>query len=582
MAQHTHRSRLALIATSVGVMAPLVLAGSAGASTSARPGAPTVHGTIHGFATNDFLYVDGLSTSKVNVAQVSLAQSATGVANNGLTTKDNIGQHLLTGSAASGHQAYARGAGAGVNLLQANYTNPQVQLVDAEAVSAPPHSKTTKQLLNLPLGALANVDVQPDTAESNLPANGDFCVLGKPISQGTGTVTNASVLQVAPLNLVSADGTVKSTSTEELDPNGHGSLGLTSVATMSAAGIKLLNGLITVKLINPLVLDAFAGGVKGTAKTLYGSGDGKKDLLAITIAGQTEKLSFDDIVGGKGLSLHIGGLADIEIGAAPTIKHSANGQIASISGDLVKVKILGNTPTGTTTVGGLLGALQPVLNTLTTALKNVGNSLANLLSTLGLTTAADIRVGHFEATSQVPNGGIKCQIPVKKTSNKNPVTAGDNFTVTISAKNPYACTIKNVKVVDKITGTDGLKWTVGDTRPKANHKTNTEVVWNNIGNISPGGSKQVQVDIAIDSDSASGTMKDTSTMTGKCATGNATGTSNVNLAGKFTLHGPRINPSSSPGPGLPNTGMDPWLPVGGGLVLMTGIGLAVARRRGTV
>jgi LPXTG-motif cell wall-anchored protein len=108
------------------------------------------------------------------------------------------------------------------------------------------------------------------------------------------------------------------------------------------------------------------------------------------------------------------------------------------------------------------------------------------------------------------------------------------------------------------------------------------VVWNNIGNISPGGSKQVQVDIAIDSDSASGTMKDTSTMTGKCATGNATGTSNVNLAGKFTLHGPRINPSSSPGPGLPNTGMDPWLPVGGGLVLMTGIGLAVARRRGTV
>src|SRR5206468_4027396 len=138
---------------------------------------------------------------------------------------------------------------------------------------------------------------------------------------------------------------------------------------------------------------------------------------------------------------------------------------------------------------------------------------------LGLKKGVDLRVGHFEANSQVPAGGIKCGIPVTKKSNKDPVTAGDTFTVTISAKNPYKCVIKNVRIDDKITATGGVKWSVGATHPKADSVSNSEVVWNNVGNIPPGGQKHVTVDITIDKNSTAGQMKDHSHVTGTCATG---------------------------------------------------------------
>jgi LPXTG-motif cell wall-anchored protein len=588
MAQHTKRARLTVLAIGLGVLAPLALTGSASAAGDTNP-YPSANGTINGFSTGDFTFLDALSVGKTNLAQVSIAQSAAGVSNKGLQTTDTLNQDLLTSKSKAGKTSYARGAGVSLNLGQGANSVPQAQLVKAEA-TAPAPSTATGRLLNLPLSPVANVDVQPDQAQANTSSKTGFCVLGEPLSEGTSTTANADVLPatLAGINsaLLSADGTVKDDSTEELDPNGHGSLGLNSVSTLNTAGIQLFKGVpgaqITIKVINPLILAAFAGGFPGTSKVLYGSNDGAKDVLSITTNGQTFKLTAEQLLGTNGLHITLPGLLKIQIGGQPTVNTSSNGEKTSAVADLVQVTVLGTaTTSGNTSVGGPLAPiLQPVLSGLTNALKSITSALGKALAATGINPGVDLRVGHFEAKSQVPAGGIHCGIPVKKTSNKDPVTAGDNFTVTISAHNPYHCTIRHVRVDDKITATGGVQWTVGATRPPADSKTNNEVIWNNIGDIAPGATKAVQVDIAINSDSAAGTMSDTAKVTGKCATGNANGTATVNLAGKFTLHGPRINPSSSPG--LPNTGMNPLLPVAGGLVLMTGIGIAVARRRGVI
>jgi len=596
----TKRMRLAVSLLAAGVIAPLAIAGAASASPhkASASGAAPVHGTIKGLATGDFAFLDALSVPTLNLVQLSIAQSASGVSNKGLQTKDSLQQNLLTTKSKVGKTAYGRGAGVSLNLGGKDGSVPQAQLVDAEATSPKP-SSAHKDLLNLPLKPLASVDIQPDTAQANTTSRSNFCVLGnKPISQGVATVTNADVLPFAPTQTVlSADGTVRNTSEEQLVPNGAGSFGLNSMQMLETGGITLFKGVpgaaINIKVVNPLILQAIAGGVPGTSKVTFGSEDGKKDVLKITAGGKSVLLTVEDLLGTTGAVIPVIGkvagnqtlhLLNIDIGGKPTIHTSANGQTTSAEADLVKVQVI-NKLGGpiTTTIGGPLGALlQPIVGPIVNALDQVVAQLQPAIDALGLTKGVDLRVGHFEANSQVPAGGIKCGLPVTKKSNKDPVQAGDTFTVTITAKNPYKCVVKNVRIDDKITGTGGVTWSVGATNPKADSVSNSEVVWDNVGDIQPGGQKQVTVDITVGNDSTAGQMKDHSHVTGTCATGNGPGTANVKLGGDFTLHGPNVTPANAPKKQLPNTGSSPWLPIGGGLLLLTGLGLAVARRRSWV
>jgi hypothetical protein len=598
MRSSTKRLRLPVLFVGLAAMAPLALSGAAAAgpagATSAS--APAIHGTIKGFSSGDFTFLDALSVPKLNLAQASIAQSAAGVSNRSMQTTDTLGQKLLTSKSASGHNAYGHGAGVSLNLGQGDKTVPQAQLTTAEAVSPPRNSVSTKDIIKVPLSPVATADVQPDVAAANTTSNTNFCVLGAPLSEGTATVANASVLPVSSaIALATANGTVRDDSTEELDPNGSGGLGLSSVATLNTAGITLFKGVapVTIKVINPLILQAFAGGVSGSSRVTFGSKDGKKDILSITAAGKTTKLTVNQLLGGKGATIPIVGklangsilhLLNVVIGGAPSIHMASNGTTASAVADLVKVQVINKIGKTKVSIGGPLGKiLSPILDPVVSTLDSVVSQLQPIITSLGLSKGVDLRIGHFEANSQVPAGGIKCNLPVSKTTNKDPVAAGDKFTVTITANNPYDCTVKNVRVDDKITATGGVTWTVGATRPKADKVTNTEVVWNNIGSIPPGGHKQVQVDITIGADSTAGKMSDTSNVTGSCGTGNGPGTSTVNLGGTFTLHAPTVHgPGAGPAPTpLPDTGMSPMLPIGGGLLLATGLGIAVIRRRTT-
>ena len=589
-------SRLPVLFAGLAVAAPLALAGSAAAvsaapATSAASYAAPINGTIRGFSSGDFTFLDALSVKSLNLTQASIAQSAAGVSNKTMQTTDTLGQDLFTSKNINGHNAYGRGAGVSLNLGQKDNSVPQAQLTQAEAASPPVNSSTTKQLLNLPLAPVANVDIQPDTAQANTTSDDNFCVLGAPLSEGTATVANADVVPVTGgISLASANGTVRNDSTEELDPNGQGSLGLTSVTTLNTAGITLFKGVpgaeINIKIVNPLVLKAFAGGVKGTSKVTFGSPDGQKDLLSVEAGGQKVVLTVEQLLGGKGATIPIVGsvnnkvlhLLNIEVGGEPRINMSTDGTMASAVADLVKVQVINKFGKTKTSIGGPLGPiLNPILGPAVDTLDQLVGQLQPVIESLGLDKGVDLRIGHFEANAQVPQGGIDCGLPVKKSVDKDPVTPGDKFTVTITADNPYDCVVKDVRVDDHINATPGVKWTVGDTRPPADKTTNDEVVWNDIGNIAPGDSKSVEVDISIDADSAAGKMNDTAHVSGTCGTGDATGTDNVNLTGEYTLNAPQITAGSSPR--LPDTGMSPLVPIGGGLLLAAGIGVAVLRRR---
>jgi hypothetical protein len=292
----TKRARVAALVMSAAALAPLTLSGEALAANSANPAAGPIHGTLNGFSNGDFLYLDALNVGSLSLAQLSLAQSASGVSNKSLQTTNTLGEDLLTTKSAKGHNAYGRTAGISLNLGQGSNSVPQAQLTQAETVSPPRNQVVSKKLLGLPLQPLANVDVQPDIAVANTKSNSDFCVLGTntPLASGAATIADAQVLPITTgTALLTANGTVRNISLEELDPNGHGALGLNSVDQLNTAEIDLFKGIpgatIRIKVINPLILSAFAGGEPGTAKVHYG-GKGKeasKPVLSITAGGTT-------------------------------------------------------------------------------------------------------------------------------------------------------------------------------------------------------------------------------------------------------------------------------------------------------
>jgi LPXTG-motif cell wall-anchored protein/uncharacterized repeat protein (TIGR01451 family) len=582
------RARLTVLLATAGTVVPLALGGSAAASslTVTNDPNPPVNGTIQGFSNGDFVYLDALKVAGLNLAQVTLAQSASGVSNHTIQTVNSLEEKLLTSKSTAGHNAYGRAAGVSVNLGGGDASIPQLQLVQAETVSPPPNQVKTARILNLPLAPIAKVDVQPDIATANTPSNGNFCVLGPntPISAGQATIANAEVLPITNTQAVLAvNGTVQNNSLEELVPNNSGGFGLSSTTLLHTAEVQLFKGIpgaeIDIKVINPLALQAFAGGDNSSFVT-YGSGDKSKDILSITAGGQTVTLTSEQLLGTNGLTIDVAGLLRVQIGGKPTI-NVQNNKVSALA-DLISIQVISLNNTTASSVGGPLGPLlNPILTPVLSALDGVAKQLDNLLTGLGIKAGVDLRVGHFEANSEVPAGGIQCHIPVSKTPSSQTVAAGHPFTVTLSADNPYNCTLTNVKFEDKIDSETGnVKWSVGNTSPKADSSsTNSDVTWSGLPDVKPGGHQDVQITVNVPADSPSGRLEDNAIVTGTCATGNGPGTANVHLNGTVTLHGPEVTSNHHTNVILPNTGSSPWLPIGGGILALTGLSLVALRRR---
>jgi hypothetical protein len=555
------------------------VAASVGAAVLASAAAPAHAATakVAGLGNNDFVYVNAAQFGTTSLAKASVAQTAAGVGTP-FDTTSGLSELLFKG-ATSGKNAYGHGAGVSLGLGQGANQVPQAQLTVAEASSPKPSDDKTSliDLSNTPLKPVVSAVVQPDTAAANTTSVNDYCILGAPLSGGSASVANLSVLNAGATSVVKADQVVNTASTQTLVPNASGNFGLQAQSVTEPVGLTVLAGTpnpLTIKILNPVLLTAIAGGHNGEASVTYGAdGKGTVPVVSLSSGSNTTTLTMAQLVGSGGLKIHLG-IADLDIGVPPTVSTSPDGTKASASADLIKVTVPGTTAP-TVSGGGLLGAiLTPVLKPVVQGASSVLSAVQSALQAAGL-QVADIRIGHQEVSSQVPPGGINCHIPMTKTAFPNPVQVGNTFVYTITAYNTICVSgLMHVRIEDFITADPGVKWTVTGTRPPANTVTDSHVVWNDVGTIPYGKTKSVYITVSVPKGSGAGVFHDDANARGSCGTGSATGKqTTVSLTGKVHVNLPRV----VAGP-LPKTGSSPWLPIGAGVLLVLATGGALVRR----
>ncbi|HYZ92404.1 MAG TPA: hypothetical protein VFA34_08420 [Actinomycetota bacterium] len=272
--------------------------------------------------------------------------------------------------------------------------------------------------------------------------------------------------------------------------------GVMSEVRQTIAPITLFKGTsnrLTIEVLGEWVLQVVAGGLPSTGYVHYGPEKASPDTPVVRLinsSGATRVLTLQDLVTDDGLVINIPNIAEIAIGEAPRAIDGAAGSRPTVAR------------------GG----------TLTAAAVDVVRVRALPGAPVQLT---DVRVGHMEAKSQVPAGGVSCSIPVAKTPSKDKVNVGGAFDVTFNVTNPYDCTLTDVRVEDVITTERDARFTVLGTQPTATSPRGAAleggtIRWANIGDIAPHASRVLKATIGarggagtlIDKATAAGTLDD--------------------------------------------------------------------------
>jgi len=605
------KRRLSIVASTL--LVGMTTAAFAGGAAPVGAQVPAAQANYSGYSTGTVVHADALTVGQTRVADTELAFSGASVASKGtggitqpsgatagsiVNELDQVVQPPLPNttldSNLQGDRTFGRGSGLEIGVATTVGTDVnanQLLLAQRALASAPPSTGLiTKEVGPIKIDPAAFASLVRGQAQARW--NGDAtCVVGEELSSGLGYAADAQLLNLgaaSPGNdpftgaLVAADAPTparsvsQSRSITKLVPQTNAAgekigdnFGLMTETRMTIAPITLLGNTptpITIELLGEWVLRTVATGLPGQAQVFYGPGTTNLDTPVLSII-QTgivnEILSLQDLLGPTGLGpIEIPGLLNIAIGedpraigntsasSAPTT--SADGTVASAAVDVVRVQLLDG-------AGAVAGALIPGLS------------------------ALDLRVGHMESRAQVPAGGIKCNLPVSKTADKQTVSAGETFTYNITVTNPFAdCELTNVRVVDNITAGRGVRYTVTGTNPAASSTSNTQVVFNDIGPIPAKQSKSVTITVVVAANSAAGQFTDNATATGNCATGSAQGGAKITvpISGETTV----TVPSVTGGRELPATGVEQLPRTGstGPALALAGLGLlgtAVALRR---
>jgi uncharacterized repeat protein (TIGR01451 family)/LPXTG-motif cell wall-anchored protein len=452
-----------------------------------------------GFSNGTLEYVNALNLGP-DVAKAGLGQSAAGVQMPGLTTvitRDQLKQPVLIKSSA-GKTAYGHSSGLNVGLLGDVTDEPNVLEETLVESTSPAPSANEGNLLELPLSPVAQATVLPGSTAANTIAGG-ACVTGKDLSYGDAIIANAQALiPGAGQAVADTDDVSETVSHTRLFANGA-STGLLSQTTLQLAPITLFKGIsdLKIEVLAPIQLTASAGGTNGTSVVSYGSTltDPTKPILRITGGGSSQTLSSQDLFGNGGIVLPLG-IADVTIGApvhsltglegsAPT--KAANGTNASAAADFIRITVPGalNTPGQDPVDGPLAPLLNPILNPVLAGLDPALAGLQDALTSAGL-NVADVRIGHMEASSVVPVGGIDCgsdENPLsesRKDVSATNVTPGQTFNYTLRIPNRGSAPITNVTVTD--TYSAGLQF-VSSVPAPASHTGN--VLKYNLGTLDP-------------------------------------------------------------------------------------------------
>lgn len=576
-----------MLGRKIGVTAAAVVVAAVSAPIGSVPaGAQVGSQSYGGYATGTVVHTHALQNGATRVEDAEIAFSGASVDSTGLTKAIQNEFDRVVQPVQNGKNSYGRGAGLEIGLAQpANSEVAQIQQAGrAEAAAAPTTQLITKEIAAPTVAPVLYAKLLRGQAQARWdPTN---CITGADLGFGLGYADHTQLVETganagtpefdAPV--LATEGTnpprtvsqsvsrnkltVQSTKPEagkELNVVGS-NWALMSETRQTIAPVTLLKGTpqqITIEVLGEWVLQAVAGGIPGTAFLHYGPGSVSPEtpiLRTINSSGVVSNvLTFQQVTGPNGFTLPANPLINITVGEQPR----------QIGSDDPATKPAVVAADGTSAAGAVDVVRVQVLEQKDAA----GNVTVE---------AADIRVGHMEATARVPAGGVVCPgIRVTKDVDKKLVVPNETFTYTVAVTNLTTCVLTNAKVDDVMSVTDGVKYSIVSVTPadKAPRPPNGLVV--ELGELKPGETKSFSVTIQVASDSTAGVFTNKATATAVCGIGSAQGSAQVNvpLRAEVTINVPQVRVEEPRE--LPATGGGA---IGGGLGILALAGAAALRR----
>jgi hypothetical protein len=532
--------------------------------------------------------LEALGLGTTQVAGVIAANSGGGVNSQGLNAPLINEFGINVAPATPGKNALGRGTGLEVGLVTAEpqqSTLNQLLLSGVAIATAPPPMGPITQEIPLNLDPVAFASVLRGQASATYDPT--FCPVGRPLTYGLGQASNLELLNLGggssaqdgfatPVAGTSIDafgtprGASQSRTVTYLRANGDGTFGVVSetrqtVAPISVLANQALQTAITVEIVGELGMRVTATGKPGGSAVEY-LGNPVLVVTSTTLGVPLEllRISLEQLLTTDGLVLDIPGIATVALGAPPRALNGAPGSAPTLAAD------------GTSASGA------------------VDTVALDLLDLPGL-TVLDLALGHMEGAVSVPAGGLRCDIPVSKVASVDPVTAGSDFTYTISIPSTpelfealFNCDLINISAVDTVQTESGNPRIQLLSASNGGVISGNTVTWANLGNYSLGDPPIVlTITARIPANSGAGVLRDTvnvSAALGNCQ-GGATGEDIVQggaeldgsaITGAVTLIGPNVSRGE-----LAATGGNSWPLVAGGGFLLAALGLVRLRRRVT-
>ena len=513
--------------------------------------------------------LNALALGTTQVANTQVALSAGVVNSTGLngTVNNQFGQAV--GPPQPGKNAYGRGTGVEIGLLtqtpQPTDLN-QIKLAQLAEATAPPPSPLITKEIPIALPGLLTASTARGQAQATYDPN--FCPIGRPLTYGLGFVENLQALPGPAGGLIGTSATGNSVTQTRtvtyLVPNGDGTFGVVAESQAIVAPISVAGTGITIDVAGPIGFRVTATGKPGDPRN--GAAYTGTPVITVRLNGlPLIDLGLQDILGAGGI--------DLNIPPAP---------LPALVGLSVGAPIK-----------GLSGAGAPAVAPDGTSASASADTLRLRLLQLPGISALDVGVGHFEGAVSVPAGGVRCNLPVSKVANPDPVPVGGEFVFTISIPSDpalfnalFSCDLVNIRAVDTVEVASGsVTFTIlGADRGGVVGPANV-VTFDNLGSYALG-DPPIQLNIRVRVDSASGEavlrdIVDVSAALGNCR-GRAAGDDLVigsgqiegaAITGRFVLNAPTIA-----GGNLATTGGTSAPLVMGGALVLGGLGLMRLRR----
>jgi Domain of unknown function DUF11 len=461
------------------------------------------------YGTGTPLYADALQYAGRRLADVEVAFSGASFASNEM--KDGLLNEMqrVVAPRLAPHSGFGRGSGFELGLGIGNSEKNQLILADLAEMAAPPSAaRITKQIGPITVDPILKATLLRGQAQSRVAGNA--CTIGSDLAYGSGYAADVNLLNAgddfikalvktsAPDPQRAVSQSISRTRLIMRDGTKGADLrfGLLSETRQTIAPVTFFAGSehqFTIEVLGEWVLRGIADGAKGSL--FYGPADKSPETPVLRIIDGHGKvmtqLTLQQFLGDKGLEVNIPGIAEIVIGEDP---RAVDGDAAS-------------NPVQTGTL--VLGAADVVR----VRLLNQGDS-----------HLADVRLGHMEVGMAVPADGIRCPgIGMVLKAEPPTVKPGEKFDWHLTVSNPNDCKLDHIKVVDVIKATDGVKYDVDSTEPKADSVEPAKVVFEDIGSLEPGANKDLRIRVKVSDRSASGHFTDHALATGVCGPAAANG-----------------------------------------------------------